>query len=187
MHDDDLEQNEEEEGGANAERHLLRLCTIIVYLLAVTCVVLGGLLYKATTDLTSAGDLYVFYGDALKGAKYIDLTHAFSPTMPVWEGFAQPTTSATTAGKTMKGFIAKGAEFTYAEQGFIATSYVLSTDQLGTQLDPPAHWNEYGSTISDIPPTVAVRPLVVIDISKKCAHTPGLMPPTTQPTPPPPT
>lgn len=44
------------------------------------------------------------------------------------------------------------------------------TDQLGTQLDPPAHWNELGSTISDIPATVALRPLVVIDIHDKVAQ-----------------
>jgi kynurenine formamidase len=173
MDDDDMEEHAEDSGEVNAEKHMLRLCTIIIYLLAVACSVLGGLLYKATRDLTAAGDLYVFYDDALKDAKYIDMTHAFSPKIPVWEGFGAPSVQATVAGKTMKGFIAKGAQFSYAEQGFIATSYVLTTDQLGTQLDPPAHWNEYGATISDIPPTVAVRPLVVVDISKKTKHNPG--------------
>ena len=38
---------------------------------------------------------------------------------------------------------------------------------MGTQMDPPAHWNEYGATISDVPPTVALRPLIVIDVTKK--------------------
>ena len=50
---------------------------------------------------------------------------------------------------------------------------VLPTDQLGTQLDPPAHWNELGATISDLPPTVSLRPLVVIDISQKVAVQPS--------------
>ena len=36
-----------------------------------------------------------------------------------------------------------------------------------------AHWNEFGATISDIPATVAVRPLVVIDISPKVASNPS--------------
>lgn len=73
----------------------------------------------------------------------------------------------------MEGFIEKGEEFTYADHGFQATSYEITTDQLGTQLDPPAHWHEYGATISDLPPTFALRPLVVIDISGKVAEDPG--------------
>ena len=28
----------------------------------------------------------------------------------------------------------------FASDGFEATQYLLSTDQFGTQLDPPAHW-----------------------------------------------
>jgi len=31
--------------------------------------------------------------------------------------------------------------YTYQEDGFEATDYNLSRDQLGTQLDPPAHWS----------------------------------------------
>lgn len=41
----------------------------------------------------------------------------------------------------MTDFINQGDEFSYGKQGFIATAYVLTTDQVGTQLDPPAHWN----------------------------------------------
>ena len=33
--------------------------------------------------------------------------------------------------------------------------------------------NEYGATISDVPPTVALRPLVVIDISAAVRADPG--------------
>lgn len=31
----------------------------------------------------------------------------------------------------------------------------------------PAHWDEYGATISDLPPNYAIRPLVVIDVSDR--------------------
>ncbi len=76
---------------------------------------------------------------------------------------------ATAAGADIPGYVQKGDEYTYAKHGFVATSYALTTDQYGTQLDPPAHWDEYGATISDLPPTYAVRPLVVIPIREKVA------------------
>jgi kynurenine formamidase len=64
-------------------------------------------------------------------------------------------------------YVQKGQEYTYAKHGFIATAYELPTDQYGTQLDPPGHWDEYGATISDLPATFAIRPLVVIDTHAK--------------------
>lgn len=42
---------------------------------------------------------------------------------------------------------------------------MLQTDQYGTQLDPPAHWAPYYAAIDEIPPTYAVRPLVVINVA----------------------
>lgn len=51
----------------------------------------------------------------------------------------------------------------YAKDGFVASAHDLPTDQYGTPLDPPAHWDVSGATISDLPPTCAVRPWVVID------------------------
>jgi len=79
----------------------------------------------------------------------------------------------TLAGADMPGYINKGQEFTYEKHGFIATAYEIPTDQYGTQLDPPAHWDEYGATISDLPATYAIRPLVVIDIHEKVAKDNG--------------
>ena len=45
-----------------------------------------------------------------------------------------------------------------------ATAYEIATDQFGTQLDPPAHWAPEYAGIDELPPTYAVRPLVVISI-----------------------
>jgi kynurenine formamidase len=117
--------------------------------------------------------LWGVYESVLKDAKYIDLTHAFSPTIAVWPGFGTAKFKPALAGADMPGYIAEGQEFTYAKHGFVATAYELTTDQYGTQLDPPAHWDEYGATISDLPATYAVRPLVVIDIHEKVAQDPG--------------
>jgi kynurenine formamidase len=56
---------------------------------------------------------------------------------------------------------------------FEATRYTLSTDQFGTQLDPPAHWAPEYATIDELPPTYALRPLVVISIVPQVARDPG--------------
>ncbi len=47
------------------------------------------------------------------------------------------------------------------------------TDQLGTQLDPPAHWAPEYPSIDELPPTFAVRPLVVMSIVDSVAVHPG--------------
>ena len=83
--------------------------------------------------------LWQVYETALKGAKYVDLTHTITPAMPVWIGFAASTFSPAKAGTDLEGFAKKGEVYTYQKHGFEAMEYTLRTDQLGTQLDPPAH------------------------------------------------
>lgn len=122
---------------------------------------------------SQTGALWDLYETSLRSAKYVDLTHAFSPTIPVWPGFGHAQFKPAVAGADIPNYIQKGEAYTYAQHGFIATAYNLPTDQYGTQLDPPAHWEEYGATISDLPPTFAVRPLVVIDIHDQVAQDPG--------------
>jgi kynurenine formamidase len=101
--------------------------------------------------------LWKLYDDTLVKARYIDLTHAITPGMPVWKGFGPARFAATVDPKT-------GKPYTYAKDGFEATAYRLSTDQFGTQLDPPAHWAPEYPGVDELPPTYAVRPLVVISI-----------------------
>ena len=101
--------------------------------------------------------LWGIYNDALRNAKYVDLTHTITPHIPVWAGFGPSTFSPTKNPAT-------GQPYTYATDGFEATQYLLQTDQLGTQLDPPAHWAPEYAAIDELPPTFAVRPLVVISI-----------------------
>jgi kynurenine formamidase len=120
-------------------------------------------------------DFYGIYSSMFESAKYIDLTHSVIPNTPVWPGFSPSTVSAGKAGQKIDGFVEVGDTFTYEKHGFQTTAYGLVTDQLGTQLDPPAHWNEFGATISDLPATFALRPLVVINVQQKVAKNASYM------------
>ena len=131
------------------------------------------LIFTVSHSSAADTDLWSIYETFLKNCKYVDLTHAFNPTIPVWPGFGNAKFKPAVAGADMPGYIEKGQEFVYDKHGFIATAYELPTDQYGTQLDPPAHWDEYGATISDLPATYALRPLVVIDIHQKVAQDAG--------------
>jgi kynurenine formamidase len=110
--------------------------------------------------------LWGLYDDGFAGAKYVDLTHTLTPTIPVWHGFGPTTFGPSVNPKT-------GAPYTYEKDGFEATRYALATDQFGTQLDPPAHWAPEYPAIDELPPTFALRPLVVISIVAQVARDPG--------------
>lgn len=114
----------------------------------------------------AAPGLWSLYQQSLKSARYIDLTHTITPAIPVWRGFGPATFGPTLDPAT-------GKPYTYARDGFEATAYQLSTDQYGTQLDPPAHWAPEYPAIDELPPTFAVRPLVVISIVDSLARHPG--------------
>lgn len=104
----------------------------------------------------AATDLWTVYDQALKQAKYVDLTHTLTPTIPIWSGFDAP--------KFEQAVDKSGKPYTYEASGFVANRYLLTTDQFGTQLDPPAHWDPNYPTIDQLPPTYTVRPLLVISI-----------------------
>lgn len=137
-----------------------------------------GLLVAALLATTApvaadeANPLWDLYEQTFKTAKYIDLTHAFEPVQAVWPGFGRATFKAAVAGADLGDYASVGDEFTYEKHGFIATAYELPTDQYGTQLDPPAHWDPYGATISDLPASFTLRPLVVIDVHEQVAKDP---------------
>lgn len=110
--------------------------------------------------------LWRAYEGLLCGAKYVDLTHTITPAIPVWGGFGPSWFVRTINPRNLRAY-------TYAEDGFEATGLSFSTDQLGTQLDPPAHWNPDFPAIDELPPTFAVRPLVVISIVEQVRREPG--------------
>jgi len=115
---------------------------------------------------TAAPGLWSVYDRSLADARYIDLTHTVSPSIPVWKGFGPSTFGPALNPDT-------GEPYRYETDGFEATHYDLSTDQLGTQLDPPAHWAPEYPAIDELPPTYAVRPLVVVSIVDQVAEDPG--------------
>jgi kynurenine formamidase len=110
--------------------------------------------------------LWQVYEQSLKGAKYVDLTHTITPSIPVWKGFAR-----STFGPALNP--ATGKAYTYDKDGFEATQYNLGTDQLGTQLDPPAHWAPEYPAIDELPATYTLRPLVVVSIVDQLKSNPG--------------
>ena len=87
---------------------------------------------KTESRGSARSDLWRVYDRSLKGAKYIDLTHTLTPSIPVWKGFAPAKFAPTINPETKQ-------PYTYEKDGFEATHYDLPTDQFGTQLDPPAH------------------------------------------------
>ena len=121
---------------------------------------------KTESRGSARSDLWRVYDRSLKGAKYIDLTHTLTPSIPVWKGFAPAKFAPTTNPET-------GQPYTYKMDGFEATHYDLPTDQFGTQLDPPAHWAPEFPAIDELPATYAVRPLAVISIVDQVAKDPG--------------
>jgi len=126
---------------------------------------LGALLGVLVAALAAApasahDDLWSVYDGPLRSAKYIDLSHVLTPQIPVWKGFGPSFFSPAVDP-------ASGEPYTYAKDGFEATAYRLSTDQFGTQLDPPAHWAPEQAAIDELPPTFAVRKLVVISIVRQ--------------------
>lgn len=120
----------------------------------------------AATSASSGQGLWGVYEQSLKSARYVDLTHTLTPSIPVWKGFAASTFAPAVNPET-------GKPYRYAQDGFEATRYELGTDQLGTQLDPPAHWAPEYPAIDELPATYAVRPLAVISIVDQVARNPG--------------
>jgi kynurenine formamidase len=132
---------------------------------AFVVVLFAALLLRSDRSRTGA-TLWNIYDESLKNAKYVDLTHTINPSVPVWHGFG-PSKFAPTVDP------ATNQPYTYEKDGFEATHYDLSTDQLGTQLDPPAHWNPYFPAIDELPATYTIRPLVMIPIQDKAAKDRG--------------
>jgi kynurenine formamidase len=132
----------------------------IPLLVSLSCAACGSRSDDATPPL------WRMYESALKDAKYVDLTHTITPSIPVWAGFGPSSFEPSVDPKT-------GVPYSFAKDGFEATRYVLATDQLGTQLDPPAHWNPDYPGIDELPATFAVRPLVVVSIVDQVAKDPG--------------
>lgn len=139
---------------------------LLPFFAIVTSVSIGMLAGNTMRSPRSDQPLWDVYEHSLRNAKYIDLSHSISNDMPVWAGFGSPTCFPAYDPSTKR-------KYTYQADGFEANGYTLPTDQFGTQLDPPAHWNPIYPAIDELPATFAVRPLVVISIVERVKTDPG--------------
>lgn len=97
--------------------------------------------------------------------RFVDLTHTFSPTTPVWKGFG-PAKFAPAADP------ATGRLYTIEKDGFRTYLYTM-VGQYGTHIDPPAHFDPAGKTVDEIPLQQMFLPLVVFDITPMLAKDPN--------------
>lgn len=144
----------------------MRCIQTLVFLTVLAAAIPFSKLVFPGTDKSDRPPLWEAYDRSFRGAKYIDLTHSIAPDMTVWAGFGEPECRPASDPKSNR-------TYSYVRDGFEANQYTLPTDQLGTQLDPPAHWNPDFPAIDELPATFAVRPLVVISIADRVANDPG--------------
>ncbi len=136
----------------------------IVFIAA--AVVLSSCLSSSKPATGAAVDMWSVYNQTFRNAKYVDLSHTISPQIPVWEGFGPPV-----FGPAMNPLTSK--PYNYATEGFESTRIILSSEQLGTHIDAPAHWAPEYPAVDEIPPTFVIRPLVVISIASKAGQNPN--------------
>ena len=108
----------------------------------------------SSTPAAAGSDLDRAYR-IIAGKQFVDLTHSFGPTTPVWSGFGQADFTPAFDPKTRK-------PYTIKDDGFRTTTYNM-VGQYGTHVDPPAHFTEDGITMDKIPLKQMILPLIVLD------------------------
>ena len=107
--------------------------------------------------------LWDLWDRAFAKARFVSLSHVLTPAAPLWKGF--PSGTRFERGIARLDDKSPYAPLDYARTGFETTGYHLVTDQMGTQLDPPAHWHQCFPAVDELPPTLALRKLAVISIA----------------------
>ena len=121
---------------------------------AVTIAFCFAALSLVSAPARADGDLAAAY-KIIESKKFVDLTHSFSPTTPVWSGFGQAVFTPAYDPKTKR-------PYTIKQDGFHTTYYNM-VGQYGTHVDPPAHFAEGGKTMDEIPLKDMILPLIVLD------------------------
>jgi kynurenine formamidase len=121
----------------------------------------------ASPTITSGtgGDSLARAWRIISNKRFVDLTHTFSPTTPVWPGFGPATFAAVTDPAT-------GRPYTVAHDGWRALQYTM-VGQYGTHIDPPAHFDDNGQTLDELPVKDMILPLVVFDLTPKLHDDPN--------------
>jgi kynurenine formamidase len=118
----------------------------------------SGSLAQAQSDLARAYRV-------IASKTFVDLTHSFGPQTPVWSGFGQAKMTPAADPKTHR-------PYTIKEDSFRATFYEM-VGQYGTHIDPPAHFDENGITMDEIPLKQMILPLIVLDDTPYLAKDPN--------------
>jgi kynurenine formamidase len=111
---------------------------------------------ESTAALANDGSLAEAYR-IIASKRFVDLTHSFSPSTPVWKGFGPATFSRAADPVT-------GHPYTVEQDGFRVFFYSM-VGQYGTHVDPPAHFDLQGKTMDELPLKQMILPLVVFDIT----------------------
>ena len=101
----------------------------------------------------------------ISNKQFVDLTHTFSPVTPVWEGFGPEVFSPAKEPTS-------GRPYTVEQDRFRAFQYTL-VGQYGTHIDPPAHFDEHGKTLDELPVKDMILPLVVFDMTPQLRSDPN--------------
>src|SRR3954463_6049887 len=118
-----------------------------------------GLLLSAASLAQAAEPTLLEIHKILAGKRFVDLTHAFGPGIPKWQGF--PDEKRETAYWYEKGRGSLGS-------GFFSEIFT-HVGQWGTHVDPPAHFVEGLRTVDQIELKEMILPLVVIDVHVEVA------------------
>ena len=110
-------------------------------------------LAQVNSDKCSLAEAYRI----IASKQFVDLTHSFGPTTPVWRGFGEAAFSAAADPQT-------GRPYTIEKDGFRVFFYSM-VGQYGTHVDPPAHFDPGGKTMDEIPLKQMILPLVVFDMT----------------------
>jgi kynurenine formamidase len=98
----------------------------------------------------------------IKTRKFVDLTHAFAPGIPRWQGFPDE------QRETLYGYEPGAGRL---GSGFYAQAFT-HVGQWGTHVDPPAHFVKGLRTVDQIDVKEMILPLVVIDVHEKASLNP---------------
>ncbi len=92
----------------------------------------------------------------LQSAKWIDLTHDYDSNTVYWPTDVNFRHDTVFYGMTDKGYFYSSFKYAAEEHG-------------GTHFDAPVHFHQGGLTIEQVPVSQLHGPLVLIDVSEKCA------------------
>lgn len=151
--------------GSEKMKKSVTIFLIVIGIGLVAAIVGMALVPRFSFEDSSKLTLWSVYDEQIKSARFVDLTHTFNTTTPVWEGFSQMKTYPACNPKT-------GEPYTIPKDGFKATVYT-HVGQYGTHCDPPAHFDENGMTLDKIPVKQMILPLCVIDITSDIKKDPN--------------